>query len=148
MFINCFYLLDKHKILHTTKNFFKSGQIYMKDAQWAETNKKSIFRFWRFSFFELWSILYSKSIEKWAISSNNEFFFSIFLSFTLLVVAVTDLAWWHFLCTLYSWFTGQVFVLEFLFYAVFRFSKVFFSTFLSFFLLGVARWNLLKYKVG
>ena len=27
------------------KKIFKSGQIYMKDGQWAETNEKSIFRF-------------------------------------------------------------------------------------------------------
>ena len=35
--------------------------ILMEDAQYAETNEKSIFRF---LFFELWSILYSKSIEQ------------------------------------------------------------------------------------
>ena len=37
--------------------FFKNVQIYMKDAECAEINGKSIFRF---LFFELWSLLYSK----------------------------------------------------------------------------------------
>ena len=40
--------------------FFKSVKIYMKDAECAETNEKSIFRFCRFLFFELCSFLYSK----------------------------------------------------------------------------------------
>ena len=35
----------------------KNGQIYMKDAHCAATNEKSIFRFLRFLFFELWSIV-------------------------------------------------------------------------------------------
>ena len=39
-----------------THSLFKSGEIYRKDAQWTETNEKSIFRFLRFSIFEIWSI--------------------------------------------------------------------------------------------
>ena len=39
------------------KKSFKSGQIYMKDAECAKMNEKSIFRY---LFFELWSFLYSK----------------------------------------------------------------------------------------
>ena len=43
-----------------TKNFFyiffiKKFQIYMKDAEPAESKEKSNFRFFRFLFFELWS---------------------------------------------------------------------------------------------
>ena len=53
--------LHKHKILLTKKKFFRSGQIFMKDVQWAETNEKSIFRF---LCFELWSILYPKIHQK------------------------------------------------------------------------------------
>ena len=50
-------------IYSSTKGFqnFKSFHIYMKDAESAKTNEKSIFRF---LVFELWSILYSKLIEK------------------------------------------------------------------------------------
>ena len=36
----------------------QNGQIFMKDAQYAETNEKSIFQFLRFLFFKLSSILY------------------------------------------------------------------------------------------
>ena len=43
------------------KKLFISGQIYKKDKQWAKTNEKS---FLWFLFCELWSILYTKFIEK------------------------------------------------------------------------------------
>ena len=46
-----------------TKKKFKRGQIYMKDAESAETNEKSIHRFLCFLFFVLCSILYSNFIE-------------------------------------------------------------------------------------
>ena len=42
--------------------FFKSGQIYMKDAECAETNEKSIL--W-FLLFEIWLFLYSKFVNFW-----------------------------------------------------------------------------------
>ena len=42
----------------------KCGQIHRKDAQWAETNEKSIFRLFRFLVFEIWSILYWNSEKK------------------------------------------------------------------------------------
>ena len=48
--------------------FFKSGQIYMKDAERAESKEKLIFRF---LFFELWSFMYS----------NFHFLFSKFRTF-------------------------------------------------------------------
>ena len=40
----------------------RSDHINMKDAQCTETNEISIFRF---VFYELWSILYSKFLENW-----------------------------------------------------------------------------------
>ena len=36
--------------------FFKSGQTYMKDAECAESKEEYNFRFFRFLFFELWSL--------------------------------------------------------------------------------------------
>ena len=42
--------------------FFKSGQIYMKDEDSAESIEKSNFRFFRYSFFEVWSF-FSKSCQ-------------------------------------------------------------------------------------
>ena len=39
----------------------RNSRIFMKDAQCAETNEKYIFRFFRFLFFELWSILFTIS---------------------------------------------------------------------------------------
>ena len=61
---DCIYnLRATHKDFQVPiKKSFKRGQIYIKDAQCAETNEKSILRF---LFFQLWSILYSKLIEKW-----------------------------------------------------------------------------------
>ena len=46
---------------------FRSGHIYMKDAHSAESNKKSIFRFFLFLFVYLRTILYSKFIKSWPI---------------------------------------------------------------------------------
>ena len=43
---------------------FTSGHIYMKDAHSAESNEKLCIRFFRFLFFELYFISYSKIIEK------------------------------------------------------------------------------------
>ena len=40
------------------KNSFKSGQNFMEDAQYSETNEESIFRIFRFIVCEIWSILY------------------------------------------------------------------------------------------
>ena len=37
---------------------FESVHIYMKDAECAETNEKSMFRFLRFLVFEIWTFLY------------------------------------------------------------------------------------------
>ena len=48
----------------TKKKSFKSGQIYSKDAKLAEPNQKSIISYFQFLFSEIWSILYSKLIEK------------------------------------------------------------------------------------
>ena len=44
----------------------RSGQIYKKGAKCAETNEKLIFRFLRFLFFEIWSILYSTFVVNWS----------------------------------------------------------------------------------
>ena len=44
-----------------TQNSFISSKIYRKDAQWAETNEKSVF--W-FLVVEIWSILYWNSEKK------------------------------------------------------------------------------------
>ena len=41
----------------------RRGHIYMRDAHSAESSEKSISRFFRSLFFELWSILYSKFIK-------------------------------------------------------------------------------------
>ena len=49
----------------------RNGPILIGDAQYAETNEKSILRFLRILFFELWSILYSKSTENEPILSSN-----------------------------------------------------------------------------
>ena len=49
------------QVCHQPKKSFKGGQIYRKYEQLAETNEKLIFRF---LFYKLWSILYSKLIEK------------------------------------------------------------------------------------
>ena len=43
----------------------KSGHIWIKDVHCAETYKTTISWFWQFSFFEIWSILYSKCFENW-----------------------------------------------------------------------------------
>ena len=50
---------------------FRRGHIYMKYAYSTELNEKSYLRFFRFLFLELWSILYSKFIEKWPILSTK-----------------------------------------------------------------------------
>ena len=48
---------------------FKSSQIYMKDAEWAETNRN---RFSDFLVFEIWSFLYSKLfIFLWILSTKS-----------------------------------------------------------------------------
>ena len=56
-----FTIYERHawicKCVTDQKSFFKRGQIYRKDAQWAETNAKSIFRFLTFLFLEFWLIL-------------------------------------------------------------------------------------------
>ena len=49
-----FFLFNKIKKIYQYNFFFKSGQIYMKDAECAESEEKSNFRF---PFFELWSFL-------------------------------------------------------------------------------------------
>ena len=42
----CWVIVDfAHNSQMFLTKFFKSGQIYMKDAQWAETNEKQIFQF-------------------------------------------------------------------------------------------------------
>ena len=48
------------KLTKISPHMTKSGHICMKDAHLAETNEISIFRF---LFFKLWSILYSKFTE-------------------------------------------------------------------------------------
>ena len=47
------------------KKSFKSGHIYRKDAQWSETNEKSIFLF-----FKLCSICTQNSLKNWSILST------------------------------------------------------------------------------
>ena len=39
------------------KHFFESGHIYMKDAEYTETNEKSFFQFLQSLVFEIWSFL-------------------------------------------------------------------------------------------
>ena len=63
--------------------FFRSVQIYMKDAEYVETDEKLIFRI---SIFELWSFLYSKhSNFRWIFTitreNKSEISFSVFHSF-------------------------------------------------------------------
>ena len=53
--------------------FFKSGQIYMENAEYAKTKEKSIFRF---LVFEIWPFLYSKLVN-FQLILNNFFFFII-----------------------------------------------------------------------
>ena len=50
----------------------RNCHIYMKDAQCAETNERSIFLFLSFLFFELWSILYLEFTESYkSFDLNN-----------------------------------------------------------------------------
>ena len=47
-----------------THHFLTSDHLYMKDAHSAESNEISNFKFFRFLCIELWSILYTKFINK------------------------------------------------------------------------------------
>ena len=53
-FASLFSILQAWGCIHQNRNFFRfrSGQIYMKNAEYAESKEKSYFRF---IFFELWS---------------------------------------------------------------------------------------------
>ena len=61
------------------KKYFISNQIYRREAQWAETNEKSIFQFVRFSFFELWLIVFTIYM---CVTSQKKISRSIAVKFT------------------------------------------------------------------
>ena len=52
--------------------FFKSGEIYMKDLESAESKEKPNFRSWRFLFFEFWSVFLLKMITIFKIKNRNK----------------------------------------------------------------------------
>ena len=80
---------------HHKKKSFKSGQIYRKDVQWAETIEKSIFRFYFFNYgwfctqnlSKNWSILCTRTTisQKLKIAKLIFICFSIFQSWFPLI---------------------------------------------------------------
>ena len=56
--------------------FLKSVQIYIKNAGCAETNEKSIFRFLRFSVFEIQNCQFSMSFHDNSKNKNRKIYFS------------------------------------------------------------------------